>query len=74
MNKYLREAYIKYNDKDFSMVVENMKRKAIKGLISESTEDIDKEVSEVIELDKTYEKFEEEVDEALEKFSYMIEE
>ena len=74
MNKYLREAYITYNDKDFSMVVENMKRKAIKGLISESTEDIDKEVSEVIELDKTYEKLEEEVDEALEKFSYMIEE
>ena len=74
MNKYLREAYIKYNDKDLAMVGENMKRKAIKGLISETTKDIDKEVSEVIELDKTYEKLEEEVDEALEKFSYMIEE
>lgn len=74
MNKYLKKAYLQNTDEKFAAIVENMKRKAAKGLLNESAEQIDKDVSEIYAQEAEYAALEEEVDAALEKFSYMIEE
>lgn len=69
----LTETFYEKSLDDFSMIVEDMKRKAVKGLIKESPEDIDAEVNAIFAIDEMYQKLDEEADEAIDRFSGISE-
>lgn len=73
IHEMLTETFYKKSTDDFSAIVEDMKRKAAKGLIHESPEDIENEVNAIFAMDEMYQRLDEEADEAIEKFSYLEE-
>lgn len=69
----LRRNFYKRSEKDFAMIIEDMKRNAEKGLIKESPEQIESEVEAIFALNEVYIQLDEEADEAIENFFYLDE-
>ena len=67
----LESTYFSKSERDFNILVEDMRRKASKGLLKESSEELESAIQSVFDKEKSYDLLENEADEAIEKFSYL---
>lgn len=69
----LESAFIKDNG-SFNIIVEDMRRKANKGLLQETPDELESLIQGVYDREAMYELLESEADDAIDRLSYLIEE
>lgn len=69
----LESVFIKDNG-SFNIIVEDMRRKANKGLLQETPDELENLVQGVYDREAMYELLESEADDAIDRLSYLIEE
>lgn len=72
LSETLKSIYYTKSIDEFSTIVEGMKRKAKKGLLETSLDEIDVVVQNIFAEDQAYQLLEAEADEAIEKFGHMM--